>query len=173
MERGSGTSMLLISRDIHYNRWFCALVSLTVCRDRQPPPCDLACSPGWTAQIRSELGCRCQTGRWWRFAEVELCPWEEEVYFCYQMRDQRRRIVITSAVIRGTGRGWLIRIWGLLADVWNKSLNTAQHHLFPFISPCLILVFIVIYGFFNLFFWIICLICSSSDGCCFSWSYWK
>ena len=70
------------------------------------------------------------------------------------MRDQRRRIVITSAVIRGTGRGWLIRNCGLLADAWNKSLNAVQHRLFPFISPSLMLVFMVIYGFF---FFLICL----------------
>lgn len=100
---------------------------------------------------------RISAGKWWRFTRVESCPWEEEVYFCYQMRDQSRRIVITSAVIRGTGRGWLIRICGLLADAWNKSLNTEQHRLLPFISPSLILVFMVIYGFFFL----ICLICSA------------
>lgn len=47
-----------------------------------------------------------------------MCPGEEEVSFFYQMErsEETDNSVITSAVIRGTGRGLQIRISGRLGD---------------------------------------------------------
>lgn len=66
---------------------------------------------------------------------VELCPGEGEVWFFHQMErsEETDNSVITSAVIRGTGRGLPIRICGRLGDsalLWRSGktlrLNTVS-----------------------------------------------
>lgn len=119
--------------------------------DRQLTLCDLPGSSCWTAEIWSELGCRWEAGKWWQFTGVELCPGEEEVSFFYQMErsEETDNSVITSAVIRGTGRSLPIRICGLLGGsvrlIRNPKrlcLNTVSSFCYLslfFLAPWLIL----------------------------------